>query len=41
MFEIIKIRFEKGFVRIDQLRRYVELGVINEIQFEEICGEKY
>lgn len=41
MFETIKTRFEKGFVRIDQLRRYVELGVITEIQFEEICGEKY
>lgn len=41
MFEKLKNRFEKGWVRIDQLRRYVELGVIVETEFTLICGEEY
>lgn len=41
MFEMIKTRFEKGFVRLDQLRRYVELGVLTPEQFNQISGEDY
>jgi uncharacterized XkdX family phage protein len=41
MFENIKNRYDKGWVRIDQLRRYVELGVITVEEFKLICGEDY
>ena len=41
MFENIKNRYDKGWVRIDQLRRYVELGVITVEEFKQICGEDY
>ena len=41
MFETIKTRFEKEFVRIDQLRRYVALGVITPEQFKQISGDDY
>ncbi len=41
MFEKLKDRFEKGWVRIDQLRKYVELGAIAEQEFTTICSEPY
>lgn len=41
MFEKIKSRYDKGYVRLDQLRRYAELGVITTEQYEEICGKEY
>ena len=41
MFEILKVRFEKGWIRIDQLKKYVELGKITEEEYEEITGEQY
>ena len=41
MYEKIKERYDKGYIRIDQLRRYVELGVITPEQYKEICGKDY
>lgn len=41
MFEKIKARYFKGYVRRDQLKRYVALGIISQQQYEEICGEKF
>lgn len=41
MFENIKNRYDKGWVRINQLRRYVELEVITVEEFKLICGEDY
>lgn len=41
MFENLKMRYEKEWVRKDQLRRYVELGIITEAEYEDICGEPY
>lgn len=41
MFNKIKSRYEKGWVRIDQLKRYVELLAITKEEYELICGEKY
>lgn len=41
MYEKIKSRYNKGYIRIDQLKRYVELGVITKEQFAEICGRDY
>lgn len=34
--EIIKSRYQQGFIRNDQLDRYVELGVITKEEKEEI-----
>lgn len=40
MYEKIKARYLKGYVRRDQLKRYASLGIITAEQYEEICGEK-
>lgn len=41
MFEKIKSRYDKGWVTLAQLQKYVELGVITEEQYTEICGQPY
>lgn len=41
MFEILKLRYERNFVRIDQLRQYVLLGKITAEQFETITKTSY
>lgn len=38
MYESIKARFEKGYIRPDQLERYVALGVITQAQADELTG---
>lgn len=38
MFESIKARYERGWIRDDQLERYVDLGVITQAQASEITG---
>ena len=40
MFERIKDRYLMGYVRDDQLDRYVTLGVITEMQASEIRSLK-
>ena len=40
MFEILKQRYERNFVRKDQLQRYVTLGKITQQQYEQIVKEK-
>ena len=40
MYEKIKSRYDKGYIRLDQLERYVELDVITQEQFETITGRK-
>lgn len=40
MFEILKQRYERNFVRKDQLQRYVALGKITQKQYLEIVEEK-
>lgn len=40
-FYTIKKRYHKGYITIDQLRRYVELGAITPEEFEEISGQPY
>ncbi len=40
MFEILKQRYERNFVRKDQLQRYVTLGKITQEQYEQIVKEK-
>lgn len=38
MFENIKDRYDRGWIRDDQLQRYVSLGVITQDQADEIAG---
>ncbi len=40
MFERLKQRYERRFVRKDQLRRYVALGKITQEQYLKIVGKK-
>lgn len=39
MFDSLKARFEKNFVRKDQLAQYVELKKITAAEYKEITGE--
>lgn len=42
MFKKIKERYVvKGWIRIDQLHRYVELSVITPEEYKLICSEEY
>lgn len=38
MFDSIKARYDRGWIRDDQLQRYVSLGVITQDQADEIAG---
>ena len=40
MYELLKQRYERNFVRKDQLQRYVALGKITQQQYEQIVKEK-
>ena len=40
MYELLKQRYERNFVRKDQLQRYVTLGKITQEQYLDIVGEK-
>ena len=40
MFEKIKARYLKNYIRDDQLDRYVSLGVITQEQADEIKAAK-
>lgn len=39
MFESIKARYERGYIRPDQLERYVELGVITREQADSLTKQ--
>lgn len=39
--ENLKMRYNLGWIRIDQLKRYVQLGAINEAEYKEVCGLEY
>lgn len=41
MFEPLKARYEKDFVRIDQLAGYVYYGRLTEDEYKLITGEDY
>lgn len=40
-YNTIKSRYDKGYVTLGQLHRYVELGAITPDEYEEICGQPY
>ncbi|WMI82040.1 XkdX family protein [Anaerotignum sp. MB30-C6] len=39
MFDSLKARYEKNFVRKDQLQQYVEFNKITAAEYKEITGE--
>ena len=39
MFDSLKTRFEKNFVRKDQLQKYAEYGKITMEEYKAITGE--
>ena len=39
MFENLKLRFEKNFVRKDQLQKFVGFGKITTEEYKDITGE--
>lgn len=39
MFEVLKTRYEKNFVRKDQLQKYVAFGKITAEEYKQITGE--
>lgn len=41
MYKTIKARFNKGYIRLDQLKRYCALGVITQAEFKDICGQDF
>lgn len=40
-YETIKTRYEKGYIRNDQLKRFVKLGLVTKAQYKELTGEVY
>ena len=40
-YERIASRFGKGYITVEQLKRYVKLGVVTAEQFKELSGEDY
>ena len=40
-FEIIAQRYAKGYIRVDQLKRFVKLGVVTKAQYKQLTGETY
>ncbi len=40
MYEILKQRYERNFVRKDQLLKYVALGKITQQQYQQIIENK-
>lgn len=40
MFELLKEKYQKNFVRKDQLLRYVALGKITQEEYQKIVEEK-
>jgi hypothetical protein len=41
MYDKIKTRYDRGWVTLQQLHRYVELGVLTPAEYQEICGQEY
>lgn len=41
LFERLKEWYPKGYVRKDQLQRFVQLGALTKEEYEEITGEEF
>ena len=38
MFEIYKFEFDNDFINQDELRSYVDMGLITQAEYQEIVG---
>ena len=38
MFEIYKFEFDCGFITQDELRSYIDMGLITQAEYQEIVG---
>lgn len=38
MFEIYKFEFDNDFINQDELRSYVDMGLITQTEYQEIVG---
>lgn len=41
MFEIYKFEFDNDFISQDELRSYIDMGLITQAEYQEIVGEAY
>lgn len=41
MFEIYKFEFDCGFIKQDELRSYIDMGLITQAEYQEIVGDKH
>lgn len=41
LFDSLQLRYNLGWVRIDQLKRFVQLEAITKEEYKEICGLEY
>lgn len=40
-YERLSQRFARGYITLEQLARYVKLGVVTPKQYEELCGQAW
>ncbi|NRN90962.1 XkdX family protein [Lactobacillus helveticus] len=38
MFEIYKFEFDNNFINQDELRSYIDMGLITQAEYQEIVG---
>ena len=41
MFEIYKFEFDNDFINQDELRSYIDMGLITQSEYQEIVGNKH
>lgn len=41
MFRIYKFEYDNDFISRDELRSYIDMGLITQDEFQEIAGEAY
>lgn len=39
MFEIYKFEFDNDFISQDELRSYIDMGLITQTEYQEIVGD--
>ena len=39
MFDIYKFEFDCGFINQDELRSYIDMGLITQAEYQEIVGD--
>lgn len=41
MFDIYKFEFDNDFINQDELRSYIDMGLITQAEYQEIVGDKH